>query len=231
MRRFYKEASAEAHAGAWRVVLDGRPVKTQEGTPQLVPTQALAEAMAREWNAQGEKLDPKGLPMRDMADYAIDVVARAGDDTQAKLLAYAGTDTLCYRAHPDEPLHRRQREVWEPLVSAFEAREGITLERVSGIVHRPQSDATLGALRSRLSNLDRFQLASLEIMTSLAASLCVGLSALEPGADGEALWNAANLEEDWQVEQWGEDSEAAARRAARRAAFLLAMDFARLARG
>lgn len=230
MKRFYKLAGAEAHDGSWRVTLDGRPVKTQQGAPQLVPSAALAEAMAGEWNRQGGTLDPAALPFRDMADLAIDVVSEARSQTCDKLLAYAETDTLCYRAHPNEPFFRRQQEVWEPLVSAFEAREGIALERVSGIVHRPQSDATQSALRQRLAGLGPFQLAPLEVMTSLAASLCVGLSALEDGADGEALWDAANLEEDWQAEQWGEDSEAAERRAKRRAGFLEAMEFARLAR-
>lgn len=230
MKRFYKEAGVEKVEGGWRVVLDGRPIKTQQGQAQVVPTEALAQAMAAEWDSQGEKIDAATLKMRDMADYAIDMVARSAGDVATKLLGYADTDTLCYRADPNEPLWRRQLEVWEPLVTAFEAREGVSLERVSGVIHRPQPTETLDGLRSRLERIDAFQLAPLEALTSLSASLCIGLSALEDDADGEALWDAANLEEDWQVEQWGEDGEAAARRARRKADFLDAMKFARLAR-
>jgi chaperone required for assembly of F1-ATPase len=117
--------------------------------------------------------------------------------------------------------------VWEPLVAAFEAREGVTLERVSGIVHRPQPAATLASLRTRLEALDPFALAALEVMTSLSASLCVGLSALDPAADAQKLWDAAELEEAWQVELWGSDDLAQQRRDKRRTDFLRAAEFAR----
>jgi len=231
MKRFYKEAAAEPVESGWRVTLDGRPVRTPRGAPQLLPTGRLAAAMAREWQDQGDELDPARLRLRDLADHAIDIVAATPAASVTRLLGYAETDTLCYRADPDEPLFRRQREQWDPLLATFEAREGVVLVRVSGIIHRAQPAATMARLKVRLERLDPFQLAALEVMTSLAASLCIGLSALEPDADGEALWRAANLEEDWQVEQWGEDGEAAARRARRGREFLDALEFARLARG
>lgn len=230
MKRFYEQARHEPAAAGWRIVLDGRPIRTQGGAPQVVPTEELARLMAREWADQGETLDPAAFAFRDMADYAIDVVAKDSAAVVDKLLGYAETDTLCYRANPDEPLYRRQKEVWEPLLTAFEAREGIKLTRVSGVIHRPQPPQTLDRLRERLEELDAFTLAALETLTSLAASLCIGLAALEPDADGEALWNAANLEEDWQTELWGEDEEAAARRKKREGAFLAAMQFARASR-
>ena len=229
MKRFYKQAEAREAGAGWTVQLDGRAIKTQGGQPLLLPTQALAELLAEEWNRQGEEIDPRGFVHRDMADYAIDVVARDTAALAEKLLAYAETDTLCYRADPDEPFWKRQQAVWEPLVSAFEAREGVRLERVSGIIHRAPPSETLDRLRTRLCAFDPFTLAALETLTSLAASLCTGLSALEPDADADALWDAANLEEDWQVEQWGQDEEAAERRAKRRAQFLKALDFARAA--
>src|SRR5690606_34599542 len=159
----------EPSEGAWRVALDGRPIRTQGGSPQLVPTAALAEAMADEWRAQGETVDPKALPLRDLADYAIDHVRADRAGTVASLLKYAETDTLCYRADPDEPLYRRQQELWEPLVTAFEARHGVRLERISGIVHRPQPAATLARLGEVLAGLDAFTLAALATLTPLAA--------------------------------------------------------------
>lgn len=231
MKRFWRETAVEQAGDGYRVLLDGRPIKTQaRGVPQVVPTRALAEALAGEWDAQGEEVDAKAFFFRDLADYAIDRVAPDRDAAVARLLPFAETDTLCYRADPDEPLFRRQQEAWEPLVAACEARHGVRLERVSGIVARPQPAETLERLREVLAALDPFTLAALETMTALAASLVTGLAALEPDADPEALFAAANAEEDWQAELWGWDAQAEQVRAARLEAFGKAAEFARLAR-
>lgn len=232
MKRFYKavsvrEVESEVEAG-WQVCLDGRGIKTVQGQPQVVPTRVLAEALAEEWDAQGEKIDPASLPLRDMADYAIDVVSADREGLITKLLAYADTDTLLYRADPDEPLYARQQEVWEPILTAFEAAHAITLKRVSGIMHAAQDEAALARVRAGMSDLDPFTLAALETMTSLAASLTIGLSALEEAFDPLELWRAASLEEEWQADQWGRDEEAEERRARRTADFERAARFARL---
>ena len=230
MKRFWREVTVGEADGGWRVLLDGRAIRTPRAAPQVVPTQALAEAMAQEWRDHGDEVDPALFRFRDMADYAIDV---AGPDRTAlirDLLAYAETDTLCYRADPDEPLYRRQQDEWEPLLAAFETREGVRLERVSGVLHRAQPEATLARLRDRLEMLDPFVLAGVNTMTALAASLCVALSVLEPDADIEMLWRAASLEELWQAELWGVDEQAEARRARRGSDFRAAAQFAALAR-
>lgn len=230
MKRFYSEVAIAGESEGWTVRLDGRAIKTQGGQPQLLPTRALAELLAAEWRGQGETLDPKRFVHRDLADYAIDVIAPDPAPVRANLLAYIETDTLCYRADPDEPFWRRQQQQWEPLVAGFEAREGVVLERVSGVIHRPQRAETLATLGERLGRFSPFELAALETLTSLAASLCVGLSVLEPEADARALWDAANLEEDWQIENWGADEEAQQRRELRTGQFLAALDFARAAK-
>ena len=226
MKRFWKQVAVEQVEGGWRVTLDGRPIRTQGGSPQVVPTRALAELLGSEWSAQGEEVDPAGFPARDMADYAIDMVAADPAAAVAKILRYGETDTLCYRADPDEPLHKRQWDEWEPVVTAFEAREGVRMERVSGIVHKPQPAETLDRLRGRLEALDPFALASLEVLASLSASLIVALSALEPDADPEAMWRVAELEEAWQAELWGSDWEAQERRDRRKSEFVRAAAFA-----
>ncbi|GIX19613.1 MAG: ATPase [Erythrobacter sp.] len=233
IRRFYREVSLAAREGGWQVQLDARGVKTVGGAPQVVPARALGEALAGEWRAQGDKIDPKSLPLRDMADYAIDQVAPDPASLAEALLAYAETDTLCYRADPDEPLYARQQQVWEPLVSRFEAAHGLALARVSGVLPRPQPAATLAALRARLMRCDPFTLAGLEAMTRLAASLVIALLASEAAEEPEALalWQAACLEEEWQAELWGRDAEAEARRQRRKADFLAAWRFVRLAQG
>ena len=238
MKRFWREVTVEADGDCWRVALDGRPIRTQRGAPQLVPTAPLAEALAAEWRAQGETIDPAGFVLRDLADYALDVVGDVvGDEAGlgrpeaiARILAFAESDTLCYRAEPDEALGIRQRAKWEPLLKAAEARYGVRFERIAGIIHRKQPDSTVASLRAALESHDPFALAALQTLTSLAASLVVALAALESEADPETLWAVANLEEDWQAEQWGIDTEAQALRARRLAEFTAAMRFARLAR-
>lgn len=229
MKRFYRYVRVEAVPGGFQVQLDGRGVKTVAGPPQIVPTRALGEALAEEWAAQGEEIDPAGFAMRDMADYAIDVVAPERARAIIELLPYAETDTLCYRAEPDEPIAIRQREVWEPLLLAAEARHGVRFVRVAGVIHRPQPPETLAAMQGVLESLDAFALAALRNTTALAASLAIGLAAIAPGADLDLLWRAACLEEDWQAEQWGKDAEAVARQARREAAFRAAARFAALA--
>lgn len=231
MKRFYKQADVASEGNGWRVTLDGRGIKTARGAAQVVPTEALARAMAQEWADQGEEIDPARFMLRDLADYAIDVVACAPDEPIATLLGYAETDTLCYRAEPDEPLRARQEALWEPLLRAAETRWDIHFERVAGIIHRPQPQATLRRLETVLRAEDAFALAALTTLTSLAASLVIGLAAMAPAADIAALWAAAELEEDWQAEQWGKDAEAEDRRARRMAAFTSAARFAALARG
>lgn len=231
MKRFYSTAEVEPCEGGFRVTLDGRPIRTQGGAAQVVPTAALAEALAAEWRAQGDEIDATAFACRDLADYAIDHVAADRTATIAGMIAYAETDTLCYRADPDEALYRRQREVWEPLLSAIEAREGVRFERASGVIHRAQPPETLAKLRERLEAFDAFTLAALQPMASLAASLAIALSALEPDADLGVLWHAASLEELWQAELWGHDEAADARRERRVRDFAAAALFARLARG
>lgn len=233
IRRFYKDVTLAEIAGGYQVLLDGRGVKTVGGAAQVMPTRALGEALASEWRGQGEKIDPASLPMRDMADYAIDIVAADPAAIARGLVSYAETDTLCYRADPDEPLHAHQQAVWEPLLAAFEAAHGITLVRVSGVLHRPQPPEAMAVLEARLNTLDPFVLAAVEAMAKLAASLVTALAALDARHEDEplALWRAACLEEEWQADLWGRDWEAEERRARREADFLRACAFARLARG
>lgn len=231
MKRFWKDAGVCEVAGGFSVTLDGRALRTQGGRAQVVPNRALAEALAAEWARQGEEIDPAGFVLRDLADMAIDVIGPDRATAIADLLRYAETDTLCYRADPDEPLHARQAEVWEPLLASAEARWQVELRRVCGVIHRPQPPATLAQLEAALAAEDDFALAALTPLTTLSASLMVGLLAMQDGADARMLWAAAELEEAWQAELWGRDDEAEERRARRFAAFGTAMQFAKLARG
>jgi chaperone required for assembly of F1-ATPase len=230
VKRFYTHCRAVAAGLLWQVLLDDRKVRTQGGLPQLVPSFALAEAMVAEWEAQGEAIDPGTFPLRDLADYAIDVVQPDPSQVADDLLRFAETDTLCYRAEPDEPLGIRQRDLWEPLVLAIETQLDVRFIRLAGVIHRPQPGETIAALKAEMLRLDAFELAALHTLTSLAASLVIGLAALDPAADAEALFAASNLEEDWQAELWGKDDAAIELRARRLARFCEAARFVRLAR-
>ena len=231
MKRFWREVTVEPEGTGWQVALDGRRVKTAQARAQVAPTRALGEALAAEWRTQGEDVKSSGFAFRDLADYAIDVVSADPGDAIRRVLAYAEGDTLCYRAEPDEPLAARQRTAWEPLLKAAEMAHGVKFERIIGILHRPQPAATVEVLRGQLATLDPFALAALQTLASLAASLVIGLAALEPGADAEMLFAASNVEEDWQAEQWGWDYEAEATRARKLVTFTGATRFAGLARG
>ncbi len=232
MKRFYEKVDTRAaeDQDGWQVVLDGRGLKTVSGTPQIVPTQSLVKAMAAEWSEQGEELDTSRFIYRDMADYAIDVVSDSRKETLTKLLSYGETDTLCYRADPEDALFARQQEVWEPLLAQLEERGNVQFQRVSGIVHKPQSAETLASLRSAIEPRTEFELAALESLAALSASLSIAILASEPDADAESLWRAASLEEEWQADLWGRDHEAEERRAKRRGDFLSAQQFLMLAR-
>lgn len=230
MKRFYKEVSVAPAGDGWKVLLDGRGIKTAGKREQIVPTRALAEALAHEWSEQGAELDPAAFVLRDMADYAIDIVGPDRAQAIREIVPFAETDTLCYRAEDGEALHERQIEVWEPLLTAAEGRWDVHFERVGGVIHRPQPAATLTRLETVLAAESDFALAALRTLSSLAASLVIGLAALVPAADAGALWDAANLEEDWQAELWGKDAEALALREKRLAGFASAVRFAGLAR-
>lgn len=228
MKRFYDEVSVAQVDGGWQVRLDGRGLKTVAGKPQVVPTRSLAVALSREWDEQGEDIDVKRFRLRDTADYAIECISAAPEESVTKLIGYAETDTLCYRADPEEPLYQRQLAEWEPILTRVEQREGIRLVRVSGIIHRNQDAAALAHLRGRLTSFDPFTLAGLELLASLSASLAIALEVLEPGSDPEMLWRAACLEEEWQADLWGRDTLAEERRAERRGAFLGAAEWLEL---
>ncbi len=230
MKRFYKQVTKAPVEGGWQVQLDGRGMKTQVGSPQVVPSEKLAQLLAKEWDDQGEEIDPKSFIFRDMADYAIDVIAKDRDELIRGLLLYSQTDTLCHRADPEDALYQRQLELWEPLVTACEAKHDIRLSRVSGIQHKPQDPETTAKLTRLLEGMDHFELAGLQTLTALSASLVTGLAAMEEDAEAESLFAAANAEEDWQAELWGWDGEAEQRRAMRLQAFTRAMHFLAAAR-
>jgi chaperone required for assembly of F1-ATPase len=225
MKRFYKEAAA---LGGGEVVLDARPVKTPAKNPLALPTPALAEAVAAEWNAQGEKIDPRTMPLTGLANAAIDRVAPDKEAFALSLAAYGESDLLCYRAEAPASLVARQEAHWDPLLAWARRRYDVDFEIVAGIMHRAQPDCTIAQLRHATVSRSPWELAALAPLVTISGSLIVALALVEQAIDLDTAWAAANVDEAWQAEQWGEDEEAAERMAARRAEFEAAERFLRL---
>ena len=218
-RRFYNEATVAAADGRHTVRLDGRSVKTPAKRALALPTAALAAAIAAEWRAQDERIDPATMPLTRLANTIIDAVADRMAEVRADALKYAGTDLVCYRAeHPTE-LVAWQSRVWDPILAYARDRLGATFETVTGIVHRPQPSAALDGIARRLADLDAFVLAGVHELTTLSGSVLIALAVLDGALTTEQGWTAAHVDEAWQISQWGEDFEAAERRQRRRADF------------
>lgn len=229
MRRFYKEAStAPAEAGGFIIRLDGRPVVTPARRQLEMPSAALAHAVAAEWNAQGEKVDPRSMPLTGLANAAIDRVAADSATFARSLAKYGEGDLLCYRAEGPGPLVRRQAGAWDPLLQWARRRFDVDFTLVAGIIHRPQPAETVERLARAVAARDPFALAALSPLVTISGSLIVALALAEEAIDLDQAWTAATIDEAWQSEQWGEDELATAALEARRLEFEAALRFLRL---
>ena len=225
MKRFYKNAAAVPSAGGVAILLDERPVKTPGRHPLLVPTEELAEAIVAEWNEQGEDIDPRAMPLTGLANAAIDRVTPDPAAFAKSLAGYGESDLLCYRAEGPQPLVRRQAEQWDRLLDWARHRFDIELETVCGVMHRPQPPASVGELAAAVAARDPFRLAGLSPLVTVGGSLIIALALAEGAIGLEEGWAAATLDEQWQIEQWGEDALAAQAMAARRRDFEAAYRF------
>ena len=228
MKRFWQEVAVGPERG---VALDGRPVRTPGRVPLLLPTGALAHAVADEWRAVGDMLDPRAMPLTGLANAAIDRVAPDPRAFATGLSRYAESDLLCYRAETPEPLIERQAAAWDPIIAGAQTRYDIHIETTAGIIHRPQPPLTLARLAEATAALDPFALAACSPIVTITGSLLLCLALVEGALSPDAAWNAAHVDEDWQAELWGEDSLATRTRAHNRAAFDSAVRFLGLSRG
>lgn len=224
MKRVYKTVTTGATGSAWGVALDGRPLRTPGRNALAVPTEVLARAIAAEWAAQQDEIRPPTMPLTRLAATAIDRTAAQRDRIVADTANYAGTDLVCYRADQPPALAARQQSVWQPLVDWATARYDAALAVTSGIVPTPQSPAALKAFAAAVAAQDDFRLTALHELTAACGSLVIALAVLEGRLAAEDAFAASQLDESFQIEAWGADSEATARRAA------LAADIAAAAR-
>ncbi|KKC26135.1 ATP12 family chaperone protein [Sphingomonas sp. SRS2] len=205
MKRFYKTVSVEQLDGGHAIRLDGRAIRTPARAELVLPTSALGLSVAAEWDAQEENIDPRSMPLTGLANAAIDRVAPDPAAFAATLAAYGETDLVCYRAdHPAE-LVGHQAEVWDPLIDWAQQRYDIEFEIIHGVMHQPQPPETIARLAAAVHGYDSFQLAALQPLVTISGSLVITLALAEGEIDGRAAFDAAHLDELWQVEQWGED--------------------------
>ena len=228
MRRFWKSAGAVKREVGWGVELDGKPVRTPAKEPLAVPTSALAEAIAEEWNSVGDTINPRDMPLTGLANAAIDRVVPDQQAFAAALARYAEGDLACYRSEGPNALVERQAECWDSLLGWARRRFDVDFRTTSGILHVDQPPATVERLRHAVAALDAFRLAGLSPLVTIGGSLVASLGVLEGALTPDMAWEAVSIDERWQLEQWGTDAEAEAALKNRRRDFLAASRFLEL---
>ena len=216
-RRFYKVATSEPTEAGFELRLDGRPARTPGRSPLAVRSARVGKAIAAEWEAQGERIDPITMPVTRTANSAIDGVAPRMAEVRADVAAFAGSDLLCYRADDPAGLVARQSEAWDPVLERFATTRGARFALQTGIMPIEQPPEALAAIEGRLNEIDDpLTLAALHVATTLTGSALLAIAVLDGWLDADAAWAAAHVDEDWNIALWGEDDEAMARRAQRR---------------
>jgi len=231
MKRFYKTAEVAERGGGFGVRLDGKPLSTPAKAELIVPSRALAEAIAAEWRAQGDEIKLDALALTRVVSTALDLVTPRRAEIGAEVARYPGTDLVCYRAgHPPELAHR-QHATWQPLIDWARMRYDAALEVAIGVVPVAQPLASLRALSAAVGAYPPLELAALHLATAACGSLVVALALIEGRLDAEQAFTAAQLDETFEIELWGEDAEQTARRAALKDDIVLARRFIDLLRG
>jgi chaperone required for assembly of F1-ATPase len=213
-KRFYASASIGEADGGFSILLDGRPIKTPSGHRVNVPVRSLAEAIAAEWNAQGEIIDPLTMPLTRFANSVVEGVADRVEAVADDVAKYLGSDLLFYRAgHPDA-LVAREAVLWDPILFWAADALGAHFILAEGIMHVRQPDSAVAAARAALPD-NPWSIAAVHLITTLTGSALLALALLSGVIDQSQAWAAAHVDEDWNIEKWGADEEVAVRRAAR----------------
>ncbi len=227
-KRFWTDATARPVAGGWGIWLDERQVRTPAKAPMVVPSVALATAIAAEWQAQTGEIDPLSMPLTRAANAAIDKVAAQFDEVAELIAAYGASDLLCYRAEGPEALAARQAAAWDPVLDWAEQRFGAPLNRGTGVVPVSQPVASLDALAREVRSLSNFTLTALHEFVGLSGSLVLGLAVLHGHLAPQRAWQISRIDESWQAELWGVDEEAAEAAERKAAEFMSAHNFIKL---
>ena len=213
MKRFYKDVQIAPAEGGFAVLLDGRPVKTPGRNTLILPTEHLAEAIAREWHTQGDEVIATTMPLLRLANTVIDGVTVNRDEVIDAILRFGENDLLCYRAHQPPALVARQREGWDPLLDWLRQSHGAQMRVAEGLTHVDQTPDALLALRQALEKEGPFTLGALHVIASITGSAVLALAVANGFISGPNAFALSRIDEIYQAEKWGEDAEAAKRTA------------------
>ncbi len=230
-KRFWKNTEVTETTEGFGISLDGRPVKTPAKRMLLVPTRAYADAIAQEWAAQDEIIDPIGMPFTRSANASVDKVAQQHSEVADMIAAYGDSDLLCYRAEHPEALVSRQKLQWDPILDWAEDVLGVRLMARDGVIHAPQDPSALRVLAAEVHAMSPYELTGFHDLVSLSGSLILGFAATYDFMTPKAIWDISRLDEIWQAEEWGADDEAEAAAQIKEQAFCHAKQVFDLARG
>lgn len=229
-KRFYKEVTVGHSEAGHAILLDGRPIKTPASRPLAAPTKALAEAVAAEWRAQETEIVPDAMPLTKALNTALDRIAPQRDAVIDDLAKYAGTDLLSYRAEHPADLVRRQADAWDKWLDWAATRYGVRLAVVGGVTHVAQPADALARVRTAVAAYDDFHLVALNTAITITGSAILGLAFAEGALTAKDMFDAARVDERFQIEQWGTDAEAESVAARRLADLESAESFLKLVR-
>lgn len=214
-KRFYETVTLE-DGDAFAVLLDGKAVRTPSRNPLAAPTRALADAIADEWRAQQDVIDPARMPLTRLANTIIDAVVTSREEVKDEITKYLGTDLVCYRADQPEGLVTRQSVQWDPIITWARDALGARFLLTTGIKHVAQPAAAVAAA-VRVIPDDAWKLGAVSVVTTLTGSALLALAVAEGAITAQEAWTAAHVDEDWNAEFWGQDDLAMKRRAFRKA--------------
>jgi chaperone required for assembly of F1-ATPase len=221
-RRFYAAAGTDPVEGGYAVTLDGKPVHTPASGTLAAPQLAIARAIAAEWQAQHELIDPASMPLTRLANAIVDGVTEKPGPVAAEIEKYLASDLLFYRASGPEQLRERQAALWDPILAWARDALGAQFKLAEGVIHVSQPDATLRAAAAAIPS-DPWRLGAVHVITTLTGSALIALALLRGAVTAEAAWEAAHVDEDWNMARWGRDEMALARREFRFAEFTAAV--------
>ncbi|MGI9390011.1 MAG: ATP12 family chaperone protein [Boseongicola sp.] len=224
-KRFWQNADIVADGDQFAVVLDGRPIRTPSKRQLVLPTELMARKIAAEWDEQFEKIDPTTMPWTRSANSALDKVPVQRDEVEAHLKAYAETDLLSYRAIDPAELVDRQATGWDPLITWIEAEFDVRIALARGVMPVKQDLAHISRLARLMTPMTHFELTGFHDLVTLSGSYYLALAVAKNEVDSEQAWALSRIDEDWQIERWGVDEEAAKEATLKKVAFFHASDF------
>ena len=228
-KRFWKTTTTKQTDTGFTVLLDDRSIKTPAKTALNLPTQALADAVAEEWDAQIEKVDPNTMPMTRSANAALDKVAHQRAAVADMLAEYGGTDLLCYRANSPAELVQMQATKWDPILGWAEQTFGVKMILGEGVMFVEQPAESLSILTERVHQFDPFELTGFHDLVAISGSLILGFAVTEGHLSAQEAWELSRVDEEWQIAQWGADDEAESMAKVKNIAYLDAYRFMKLA--